>query len=150
MIYVVIAGLVAVLIWQGYITYKLNFFMSEKKKTLESISEDGIDEIVEQQNKKLNKVAVDTEELYKLYDAEVAKSEQSINKCGVIRFNPFSGEGGNQSFVVALLNDNNDGVVISSLYSRGGGSRIFAKALKSGTSEINLTKEEEEAINKAT
>lgn len=149
MIYVVIGGFVVCVAWLGFLTWKLNAFISDKKQTLESIEEHGLDAIVETQNKKLNKVLVDTEQLYGMFDEQNNKLSVSVNKCGVVRYNPFSGEGGNQSFVVALLNDNDDGVVISSLYSRSGGSRIFAKELENGKSDISLTKEEEEAIKKA-
>lgn len=72
----------------------------------------------------------------------------SIQKVGVIRFNPFSDIGSNQSFVVAFLDQKDDGVVISSLHAKEG-TRIYAKPIKSGESTYPLSKEEEEAIRKA-
>lgn len=72
----------------------------------------------------------------------------SIQKVGIIRFNPFSDAGGDQSFSIALLDGNNDGVVITSLYSREG-NRIYAKPLNSGQSQYALSEEEKEAIMRA-
>ena len=72
----------------------------------------------------------------------------SIQKMGIIRYNPFSEVGGDQSFSVALLDGNNDGVVVTSLYSREG-NRVYGKALKSGASEYSLSGEEKKAIEKA-
>ncbi len=72
----------------------------------------------------------------------------SVQKVGVVRFNPFSEVGGDQSFSIALLDSNNDGLVITSLYSREG-NRVYGKPIKNGLSGYTLSKEEKEAINKA-
>ena len=71
-----------------------------------------------------------------------------IQEIGIVRFNPFKETGGNQSFSIALLDGNKDGVVISSLYGREE-SRVFAKPIKNGESEYLLTEEEKKAIEKA-
>ena len=69
----------------------------------------------------------------------------SIQGIGIVRFNPFKESGGDQSFSIALLDGNKDGVVITSLYGREG-NRIFAKPIKKGKSEYLLTEEEKKAI----
>ena len=74
--------------------------------------------------------------------------ETTIQKIGVVRFNPFNDIGGNQSFVIALLDNRNDGFVISSLFVKEG-SRVYTKAIKQGKSDHVLLKEETEAIEKA-
>jgi hypothetical protein len=56
--------------------------------------------------------------------------------------------GGNQSFVIALLDDKNNGFVISSLFVKEG-NRVYAKAIREGKSDYLLSKEEVEAINRA-
>ena len=76
------------------------------------------------------------------------ESKFFIQKVGVVRFNPFKDVGGNQSFCIALLNDNDDGFVITSLYN-GEGNRIYGKPIKNGKSAYSLSKEEEKAIEKA-
>jgi len=72
----------------------------------------------------------------------------SVQKIGLIRFNPFKEVGGNQSFTLALLDKNNSGVVITSLYTREG-NRVYGKSINNGISEHTLSKEEEKAIEKA-
>ena len=71
-----------------------------------------------------------------------------IQRVGVVRFNPFPDTGGNQSFVVALMDARGDGVVLSSLHSRGG-TRVYLKQLASGKAETALSEEELEAIRRA-
>ena len=67
---------------------------------------------------------------------------------GLVRFNPFTNSGGNQSFAVAFVNENGDGVIVSTLYGRERTS-IFAKPISKWKSEYELTKEETEALEKA-
>lgn len=79
---------------------------------------------------------------------ELRKSNKfSIQGIGIVRFNPFKETGGDQSFSVALLDGNKDGVVITSLYGREA-NRVFAKPIKKGKSEYLLTEEEKMAIEK--
>ena len=73
---------------------------------------------------------------------------QSIRNIETVRFNPFPQVGGNQSFAMSLLNDEGNGVVISSLYSRDRTS-LFAKPIKAGQSEFELTKEEKNVLIKS-
>jgi len=72
----------------------------------------------------------------------------SIQKIGTIRFNPFNEVGSDQSFSVALLDERNSGVVITSLYNRQE-NRIYAKPIVEGASQYVLSEEEVAAIEKA-
>lgn len=71
--------------------------------------------------------------------------KRSVSWVKTLRFNPFKTEGGNQSFATALLDEEGNGVVISSLYSRDKTS-VYAKPVKSLASEYELTREEREVI----
>lgn len=72
----------------------------------------------------------------------------SLQKVGTIRFNPFERVGGNQSFSIAMLDQQDNGFVLSSYHSKEN-TRIYAKPIKQGRSQFPLTKEEERAIKKA-
>ena len=73
---------------------------------------------------------------------------KSIQKVGVIRFNPFKDIGGDQSFCIAFLDAQNSGFTISSLFTREG-TRIYTKPITEGQSSYPLTDEEKEAIGTA-
>jgi hypothetical protein len=75
-------------------------------------------------------------------------AKKTIQKTSVVRFNPFHEMGGNQSFVIALLDNKNNGFVISSLFVKEG-NRVYAKSIKEGRSDHLLSEEEKEAIDKA-
>jgi len=73
-----------------------------------------------------------------------------IQRLGFMRYNPFSDTGGDQSFCLSLLDGHLNGVVISSLHSRGQ-TRIYAKKIKNGKCPGHtLSKEERAVIKQAT
>lgn len=77
-----------------------------------------------------------------------ATTKTTFQKMGVIRFNPYKELGGDQSFVLALLDGKDDGLVISSFFSNTK-TAVYAKQITGGKSKNLLSKEEEEAIKKA-
>lgn len=64
-----------------------------------------------------------------------------------IRFNPFQGKGigGNQSFSSVFVDEEGNGVVITSMHTRER-TNVFAKPLKNWESEYELSEEEKRAI----
>ncbi len=93
-------------------------------------------------------VATDLREL----EARTAVIERegrfAVQRVGFVRFNPFDDTGGNQSFALALLDANQDGIVVSSLHARQN-TRIYAKAIVTGRSDAALSDEETEALRLA-
>lgn len=71
-----------------------------------------------------------------------------IQHLGVLRFNPFRDSGGDQSFAVALADEDGHGVVISSLHGRDA-TRVYAKPLAAWESAYPLTDEERQTIRQA-
>jgi len=95
--------------------------------------------------KNLKEVQKQFEELKKEVRKLSQESKFSVQKIGIIRYNPFSNVGSDQSFSIALLDSNNNGVVISSLFGRDG-NRVYGKPIKNGKSEYSLSEEENKAI----
>ena len=79
------------------------------------------------------------------FDRELARSARHV---GIVRFNPFRDAGGDQSSAIAILDDNQNGVVLSSIYGRDS-SRTYAKPIIKGNSQYLLSEEERQAIAKA-
>lgn len=72
----------------------------------------------------------------------------SYRKASFMRFNPFNSVGGDQSFTWALLDDNSDGIVITSHVGRDF-NKIYAKPIKQGKCEYQLSDEEKKVLNEA-
>jgi hypothetical protein len=78
-------------------------------------------------------------------------SERVASQCGnmaIMRYNAFGDIGSDLSFSIALLDDAQNGVVITSIYGREE-NRIFAKPINRGSSPYNLSEEELAVIQKA-
>ncbi len=123
---------------------------SKLKKLLLGNKTENIGDSIESMNKSINELGIFRKELESyltLVEKRLRKSTQAIH---TVRFNPFkgTGNGGNQSFATAFINEDGDGVVVSSLYSREHVS-IFSKPIKKGNSEYELTEEERKAIDEA-
>ncbi|MEO8251015.1 MAG: DUF4446 family protein [Chloroflexota bacterium] len=94
---------------------------------------------------KVVEVGTKLEELAALYESLEVRSRGSLQHVGLVRYNPFEDTGSDQSFVIALLDDRRDGVVLSSLHGRGQ-TRVFAKPVEGGESSHQLSDEEAQAI----
>lgn len=114
-----------------------------------STSQKDLVSILNQMLKSQDKIFQKNEQLQELIDEIQKKDQRHLQKIGFIRFNPFSDTGGNQSFCLCLLDENDTGLVISSLHSREN-TRIYAKLIKEGSSpEQSLSKEEQEVLKVA-
>ncbi len=72
--------------------------------------------------------------------------KKTISKVGLVKFNPFNDQGGEQSFVLSLLDDDDSGLLITSLHGRDT-TRVYAKKIKNGkTDNLQLSKEEKLSI----
>lgn len=89
--------------------------------------------------------------IYKRNSKNIEKTNFSNNntiKVNLTRFNPFKDLGGEQSFILSILDKNNSGAILTSLHNRDI-TRIYAKGIKKGKGDnITLSKEEKLAIVK--
>lgn len=87
----------------------------------------------------------DLDQSYSALDRRLRRSVQNVS---VIRYNAFDGMGSDQSFSLALLDEDGDGFVLTSLYGRNA-STTFAKPIKGMQSSYPLSDEERRAIEQA-
>ncbi len=109
-------------------------------KTLLEVISDNVQR-VEGFEKVLRSQAKRQEELFALLG-------RSARNLGVVRYDAFDDMGGKMSFSAALLDDHGNGLVITSINARAE-SRAYAKPIKGGSSEHNLSAEEQRAIANA-
>jgi hypothetical protein len=96
----------------------------------------------------VHQVGRDLDELTARMAVLESSARHHYARLGLVRFNPFPDTGGNQSFALALLDESDDGYIVSSLHSRTG-TRIYAKAVVGGKSDTSLSAEEQDAIDEA-
>lgn len=73
----------------------------------------------------------------------------TIQKIGIIKYDAFMEMGGKLSFALALLDKDNDGVVINSVHSSREGCYSYLKEIIKGESFLELSAEERQALEQA-
>lgn len=145
---IILAVFALFFIWLVYLTFLVKNYLRYKKQILDGIRKRGLDDLLEEQSAQIKKLNLNIKEL-QVISGQLSKiAAQSITRIGFVRYNPFGDVGGDQSFSIALLNNDLDGLVISSLHGREG-TRVYSKPIKKGKSEYHLSNEEVEAIKKA-
>ncbi len=97
---------------------------------------------------RVDAIAAQLDGVARRLEAEEGAGRRSIRRVGIVRYNPFEDTGSNQSFVLAMLDAQGDGFVLSSLHSRQQ-TRVFLKQVAGGKAETALSAEENEAIRRA-
>ncbi len=83
------------------------------------------------------------------YRRLAATGSLASQKISIVRFNPFGDTGGDQSFVLAVLDAHNSGYVLTSIHGREG-TRVYVKPVDDGKSKYPLSDEEKQALTQAT
>jgi hypothetical protein len=113
-------------------------------------SPDGKDvgELLSMYVEQMRLAASKADQLTKTSESLQRQVRGSVQNVGLVRFDAYKGTGGEQSFAVALLDSDGDGVVFSSLQGRAE-SRLYAKPVSRWDSTYTLSVEEREAIAQA-
>ena len=143
-----VAAVIVLAVWVAWLQRSEALLRRRLRRVLPEGESGGIDEILDRQLTSLDSLTGRVDALNKLHHELEDLSQRTIQKVGVIRYNPFADTGGDQSFAIALLDSLGNGVVLSSLHSRTD-TRVFAKPVQSGRSKYQLSDEEHDAIKKA-
>ncbi|MBT3355934.1 DUF4446 family protein [bacterium] len=136
----------ALLIWS--VAQQFTLFSLKKKQQIffSGKSAKNLEQIILENQKALLSADNDISDLYEITTKIHELAHLGIYKIGMIRFNPFRDIGGDQSFSIALLDGENNGLTISSIYSRDG-VRVYTKSIQNKSSQKHpLTEEEKRAI----
>ena len=131
----------ALFIRQQRLSRRLNYFMrgsdaESLEKTLREVMDDNRQVKIQLKNN-VDEIVRINENLLTAY-----------RKIGIVKFNAFPGMAGKVSSSIALLNNENNGIVITSIHGQEG-CYTYVKEIMNGKSISPLTKEDEEALKKA-
>ncbi len=137
------------LVWVAILTVFFYRLSSHYNHLIKDTNKRTLQAILEALLKDRDLIKKDIEILRDRCDTILEEGKFHIQKIGLLRFNPFKDTGGDQSFILALVDSNNTGVIISGLYSRSG-TRWYAKKVKMGKGlDHDLTEEEKQALKEA-
>ncbi len=136
-------------VWLAALTFLNLWLYIYYRKLVQGVKKKDLFSVLSQLNSDLKKNETSVGELSQKLTVIEKQILVHLQKVGLIRFNPFDETGGDQSFCLALLDGENDGLVISSLHHRDG-TRIYAKPIKKGQGAVYaLSAEEKKAVESA-
>lgn len=126
----------------GRMIKKYKFFMqSLADKDVEQLMTSYLDEM----EKLKNEVHGNIHERVKEIESKLPYCVQNV---GIVNYNAFENVGNEMSFSVAMLNDRQNGYILTGIYSREH-SYVYTKEIRNGKPQRELSKEEVEALNRA-
>ncbi|MBI1982317.1 MAG: DUF4446 family protein [Candidatus Levybacteria bacterium] len=144
-----VIALVILSTWLIVLTFLFWQILSHYNRLTKDVSSKTLKAVLEDLLKEEGVLQKDIDFLKVRCDKMEKESLLHIQKIGLLRFNPFKDTGGNQSFILSLVDANDTGVVVSGLYSRSG-TRWYAKKVIEGRGvEHELSEEEKKALKEA-
>ena len=108
----------------------------------------NLEQLLVQQGDTLQEMAANVSTATAMGRSNADTVRYCLQKVGLVRYDAFANVGGEQSFSVALLDNEGNGVVLSGLYARNE-VRVYAKPVVGGASPLALSDEERDAINRS-
>lgn len=145
----ILAILVVILIILIFIIiYKMNI-MSRKYSALMSGKKGAdLEKIIRIRFKEMDQVKANAKRVTKEHKDIKKHLSSCFSKYGLVKYDAFNEMAGKLSFVIALLNDDNTGIILNAMHSREG-CFTYAKEIIKGESYIPLSEEEKEALERA-
>ena len=145
----ILALLVVILIILIFvIIYKMNI-MSRKYSALMSGKKGAdLEKVIRIRFKEMDQVKANAIRVTKEHKEIKKHLSSCFSKYGLVKYDAFNEMAGKLSFVIALLNDDNTGIILNAMHSREG-CFTYAKEIIKGESYIPLSDEEKEALERA-
>jgi hypothetical protein len=145
---VVVLVLLLLLLWLIVLQRTVNRLRRTYAALLATPDGKDVGELLSMYVEQMRLAASKADQLTRMSESLQKQVNSSVQNVGVVRFNAYEGIGGEQSFAVALLDSDGDGVVLSSLQGRAE-SKLYAKPISGWDSAYTLSVEEREAIAQA-
>jgi len=131
--------------WLIFITWVLFNTRNHYFRLTETTGKEKIDEILNSLLDFQKRQKEEIEIIKKKLEKQIEESKYHLQKINLVRFQPFE-KGGEASFVIALLDEKTNGLVINFLYTKEG-LRVYTKKVIEGKGkDYPLTEEEEKAV----
>ena len=148
LVLVLTALLLASLVWNLVNHLKIGKVRGQHALLMRGMTDENIEDVVIKYIQEVDGYRARIDKI----DEKIAGLDQKLGRQAanqeIIRYNAYEDQGNDLSFSLAILNDDADGFVLSSLYNRND-QRVYAKPVQKGQSPYQLTDEESEVIKKA-
>jgi len=118
------------------------------RKFTRGVNGKNIEELVTSYFDKVDEVKKSTDIVKDKYEGLERKIQVCFQKTSMLRYRAFENVGSDLSFSISLLDNNNDGFILTGIYGRNE-STTYAKPIEKGLSRYDLSEEEIEVLQKA-
>ena len=132
----------------AYCLWQVRVLQRRFNEALGTSEGDSLEATLTSYGKQVVAVQKHLDQLDDAYKRLSATGSLASQKISIVRFNPFGDTGGDQSFVLAVLDAHNSGYVITSIHGREG-TRVYVKPVDDGSSKYPLSEEEKRALAQA-
>lgn len=150
--FIILLGILALLIILIFIQIinriEMNRLQKRYKKLMKGSFGKNIEEMVIEHTQLVESSLETVKEIESIYNDVDLRLKNCIQKYAVVRYRAFDDVGSDLSFSIAILDDKNNGVVLTGIYGRSE-STCFAKPIENGISKYDLSEEEKLAIKRA-
>ena len=133
-----------------FVLFSIFYMIRLNKKYISFMKKMGngnnLDEMLKKYLDDVKEIKKDNSEIKAYYTKIDSDIASCIQKVGLVRYNAFRDVGSDLSFAIALLDREDNGVVLNGLYGSES-SNIYAKPIKNGTSSYQLSDEEKYALD---
>lgn len=126
----------------------VNSIEKRYRKFMRGVNNKNLEELVVSYLDKVDEVKGNSDQLKEAYGNLDKRIKKCVQKTSMIRYRAFEDVGSDLSFSIALLNDDNTGVILSGIYGRHE-STTYAKPIDKGISRYDLSEEEEQVLDDA-
>ena len=111
-------------------------------------STQNLEELIINNLDSINESEEKSKECLKEIEELKKKTKSCVQKIAITRYKAFEDIGSDLSFSIAMLDENNDGLILTSIFGRNE-STTYAKPVDKGISRYDLSEEELDVLNEA-
>lgn len=126
----------------------INNLEKRYRKFMRGVSNKNLEELVIGYLDRIDEVKDGSDKLLELYSGLDKRVSGCMQKISIIRYRAFEDVGSDLSFSIALLDENNNGIVLTGIYGRHE-SNTYAKPIDKGISRYDLSEEEQQVLEEA-
>lgn len=134
------------ILWLGVLTFYLRRLIIHYNNLTQGVNNKNLEFVLDKMTKEIDFNKKNIVQLISRCDTIEKNETNHIQKISLLRFNPFKDTGGDQSFILALRDAHDTGVVITGLHSRSGLRWYIKKIVEGRGIEHELSEEEKKAL----
>ena len=127
---------------------KLNTLSKKYKYFMDGENGVNIERKLAVEVKEIREATASLDDLFARQEIIQKTQSNTFQKIGFVKYNAFENIGNDLSFALTLLDGNNNGICLSSIYGRNE-SRVFSKPIYHGRASVALSQEEQDSLNEA-